>query len=200
MENILLNKIDYLLEEYESQEINESMRKGLDNLEKSKLTLEESYVEGEKLDEAAISVTLIISVLLAMPSVIETIANSIGFLYKKIKKLFGAKEESKAIEKIVELAEKWHHGYVATLRQILRIGGVFKSAGIEDKEKQEKATEVVFYTIIFGFAVYGGIATGKSILHMVKHMDLSHINMASLEGVLTAIKSREVQSFIKKVV
>jgi hypothetical protein len=77
------------------------------------------------------------------------------------------------------------------------MAGVFKSTGIEDKEKQMKATEVVFYTIIFGFAVYGGVATAKSIMHVVNHFNPSHLNMAALEGVLTSIKSKEVSNFIR---
>jgi flagellar motor component MotA len=79
------------------------------------------------------------------------------------------------------------------------MGGVFKTAGITDKGRQEKATEVVFYTIIFGFAILGGVATGKSILHVAKHMSLSNISFASLEGVLTSIKSNEVVKFIKSI-
>ena len=81
----------------------------------------------------------------------------------------------------------------------MRAGGVFKSAGIEDKEKQMKATEVVFYSIIFGFAIHGGIATTKSIMHTAKHITLTNIKFATLESVLTGVKTREVTKFIKSI-
>lgn len=175
---------------------------GLRNLQEVQIDEQEIEVSEStkhQLNES-ISVTLIISVLLATPSIIQSIAKSVGFLYKKIKKLFGGKEESKAVEGIVNFTEKWHHMYISALRQILRMGGVFKSAGITDKDKQMKATEVVFYTIIFGFAVYGGVATAKSIMHVVHHATPTHINMSTLEGVLTSVKSKEVANFVRGII
>jgi len=92
-------------------------------------------------------------------------------------------------EEIIEVNEE-------TKREL---GGVFKSAGIEDKEKQMRATEVVFYTIIFGFAIHGGVTTGKALLKMVKSATLTKVNIATVEGVVTAVKSKEVTQFIKGV-
>ena len=199
----LLNKLDTYINEEIDLSLNEGFDKTLESLKMSN-PIDESHLvvyNNDRIDEAAISVTLIISVLLAMPNIIKTIAKSFNFIFNKIKKLFkkDVKEDNGVIEKLIKMTDKWHHAYISTLRQILRMGGVFKSAGIKEKDKQEKATEVVFYTIIFGFAVMGGIATGKSILHVAKHMSLSNISFASLEGVLTSVKSGEVVKFIKKI-
>ena len=185
---------------YLHEDMDTVLQQGLNNLQS--LEINEEIVEvneetKQQLNEAAISVTLIVSVILALPSLLSSIAKSIGFIFGKIKKLFGGEDKSTAAEKVINFAEKWHHAYVKTLRQILRMGGVFKSAGITDKEKQMKATEVVFYTIIFGFAVHGGVTTGKSLIKMAKSATLTKLNITTLEGIVTAIKSKEVTQFIK---
>lgn len=197
----LLNKLNTYLNEEIELSLNEGFDKTLESLQMYKPIDESHLVEYNGRVDEAVSVTLIISLILGMPTIIKTIAKSFKFVLDKIKKLFGkdTKEDEGVIEKLIKMTDKWHHAYIVTLRQVLRMGGVFKSAGITDKGRQEKATEVVFYTIIFGFAILGGVATGKSILHVAKHMSLSNISFASLEGVLTSIKSNEVVKFIKSI-
>jgi hypothetical protein len=83
-------------------------KQGCENLQKIQIDDQNIYVSEsmrQKLDES-ISVTLIISLILGTPSIIKSISKAIGFLYRKIKKLFGGKDESKAAEKIVEFTEK----------------------------------------------------------------------------------------------
>ncbi|KXB08935.1 hypothetical protein AKJ59_00280 [candidate division MSBL1 archaeon SCGC-AAA385M02] len=184
-----------------NDELNQIFEGTLDDLQNIDLNEvhDDSSAPQERIDEEAISATLIVSTILALPSLLKTIIKTFGFFYKKIKKLFGGKEESNVEQKLVELSDKWHHAYIKVLRQLLKTGGVFKSAGIEDKDKQMKATEVVFYTIIFGFAIHGGLATAKGIMKIAAHpTNLLHIKHATLEGVLTSIKSKEVRSFIQK--
>jgi len=189
---------DYLNEDMYIS-LNQGFYDSLQSLGEMQPIDESHLVNNDRIDEAAISIALIISTILAMPSLIKNLASALGWLWKKIKKLFTGKEEdSVVVQKIIELTDKWHHLYITTLRQILKVAGVFKSAGIEEKEKQEKATEVVFYTIIFGFAIYGGVTTGKGLLKIAKNMDLQNIKIVGLEGVLTSIKSNEVRTFVRK--
>lgn len=172
---------------------------GLEELKKQEVKeeiIQLTEEQKQQLDEAVISVTFIISLILAAPSIMKGITKALGWVYKKIKKLFGGKEQSSVEDKLVEMIEKWHHSYIVVLRQILRTGGIFKAAGITDKEKQTKATEVVFYTIILGFAIYGGITTASSIINMIKHSSLSHGHITAAEAALTGIKSKEVKSFL----
>lgn len=183
---------NYLIE----QKMNSLFESILINLKEEKIKRE--FVEIDRIDES-VSITLIISVILALPSLLKTISKVFGFFYKKMKKLFGGKEMSRTEELIVKLADKWHHHYIMILRQILKVAGVFKSAGIDEEDKQIKATEVVFYTIIFGFAVHGGIATAKGIWSVVNNISQNGLNLTILEAVLTAIKSKEIRTFIKKI-
>lgn len=183
----------------EEEELDEAFQQGLNELKATEVQEEHIQLTEEQkrqVNEAVLSVTFIISLLLGAPSIIKSIAKAIGWVYKKIKKLFGGKEESKVAEKIIQLTEKWHGAYITALRQVLRMGGVFKAAGIKDKEKQKKATEVVFYTIILGFAVHGGFTTAQSIIKMIEHSSTSHAHVTTMEAVLTAVKSKEVKNFI----
>lgn len=186
----------------EEKELDEAFQYGLDELKNSEV--KEEYIQlteeqKRQMNEAVLSVTFVISLILGAPSIVKAITKAIGWVYKKIKKLFGGKEESKVAERIIQLSEKWHHAYITTLRHVLKMGGIFKAAGIKDKEKQEKATEVVFYTIILGFAVHGGFTTAKSIMHMIQHSSTSHAHITTMEAVLTAIKSNEVKNFITQI-
>lgn len=186
---------DYLLE----RELDEAFQMSYNELKS--LNIEEQEQVTTPVNEAAVSVTLIISTLLAMPSIIENIAKALGFIYKKIRKLFGKSEEdSKAVEKIIKLSEKWHDSYIAVLRQILRMSGVFKQVGVKNKDTQKKITESVFYLIILGFAVHGGFATYKSINAVVAHAHLGHAKIGVIEGILTHLKAREVKNFISNLI
>lgn len=186
----------------EEQELDNIFEQGLKELKSQEVVYENIQLtesQKEQVNEAVVSATFIISLILGAPSLLKAITKALGWIYKKIKKLFGGKEQSAVEDKLVSMLDKWHHSYIVVLRQLLRAAGIFKAAGITDKERQEKATEVVFYTIILGFAIYGGVATTKSILHMVQHSNLSHAKITTIESVLTAIKSNEVKNFITQV-
>lgn len=192
----------YLKTDINDDELNQIFEGTLDdlqNIDLNELQDDSDALPQERIDEEAISATFIIAIILGLPSLLKTIVKTFGFFYKKIKKLFGGKEESSVEQKLIEFSDKWHHAYIKVLRQLLRAGGVFKSAGIEEKDKQEKATEVVFYTIIFGFAIHGGFTTAKGIMKIAEHpTHLLHIKHVTMEGILTGIKSKEVTSFIQK--
>ena len=167
----------------------------LENLEVVHIKLTESQ-KVELLE--SISVTLILSILLAAPAIMKVLAKGVGFILNLIKKLFGKEPDEYAIlEKLIEIADKWHHAYIGIIEKILTFTGIFKSANIEvDDPTRHKIAEVVFYVIIFGFGIHGGIMSGKSILHMVTHSKISHLNTTVVESVLSVIKSKEVIDFV----
>lgn len=156
----------------------------------------------QELQEFVITVPLIIGIILAAPGIIELLAKVFSKLSSAIKKLFKrdtTNDSSDISEKILTFAHKWHKLYITLIRKTLSISGIFKKAGITDKSEQKKAAEVVFYTIVFGFAIYGGITTAKGIGSTISKVPaISDIAGISLEGILTAIKSSEVKQFINK--
>ena len=175
--------------------LNESFRIGYENLEQVIPNIEENSVEQINEFEGTIS---IIGIILGAPSIIKNLAKAIGFLYKKIKKILGKEEESKAVEKIVNLSEKWKDLYIKSIRKILQAGNVFKSAGI-DKDKERQATEAVFYTVIFGFAIYGGVISVQTIYNFIEDEgEMEHLQKGTIKSIISSIRAKEVKDFITK--
>jgi len=199
MENINKKIYKYLEKDYINWELDEAFETGLKNLKS--LKVEEQDFRNYSINEEAISITLIISLMLAAPSLIENIAKSIGFLYKKIRKLFGKEtDDSKSLQKLINITNKWHHAYIKTIMYIMKMAGIFKKAGVKNKKTQEKTAEAVFYVIIFGFAIHGGIATVESIRHAISHASVGHAQTATMEGIITALKTKEIKNFIATVI
>lgn len=157
---------------------------------------ESEYTEDE-INEA-LGPMLILSVLLAMPKVIELIVKAISIVIKTLKNMIGMKQsdETKIADTIIGFTHKWHKSYIKAIQFVLEKAKVFEKAKIVDDEDKKKAAEVVFYTIIFGFVVYGGIASVSAIAASVHNA--SHAGMATAEVVLTSVKTTEVKSFVTK--
>ncbi|MFW6377591.1 MAG: hypothetical protein ACOCZ5_02990 [bacterium] len=104
----LLNKLDTYINEDIDLSLNEGFDKTLENLQISK-PIDESHLVGYngRVDEA-VSVTLIISLILGMPTIIKTISKSFKFVFDKIKKLFGknTKEDEGVVEKLIKMTDK----------------------------------------------------------------------------------------------
>lgn len=196
----ITEKIDKYLEVSQiEKELDEAFKEGYNNLQS--LNIEEQDEVTTPINEEAVSVTLIISTLLAMPSIVESIAKSIGWIYKKIKKLFKKEEEeTEAVEKIIKVSEKWHKSYITVLKQILRFSGVFKQVGAKKEETKDKITESIFYLIILGFAFHGGIAAYSSISEAINHMHLGYGKKAVLKTALTHLKVKEVKNFVSELI
>jgi hypothetical protein len=152
----------------------------------------------KKVDEALTAVFLI-SFLLAMPNVMKILVKSFNLIYKGIMKLFGKTVDTPVfIEKLLKFAAKWHKSYIKVLKKILKVAGIFKAAKLDDDEKQTIAAEVLFYTLIFGAAVYSGIGAADAMIKAIQQSSLLHGKTAALEAVLTGLKSKEVGRFVSK--
>lgn len=155
-----------------------------------------------KLNES-LGAVAIIGFILALPKVLELLVKGIGKLvsvWKKLVKPGEAKgKEEEFAHSIIEFTHKWHKMYISGLKWILKMAGVFKKAGITDEAGQQKAAEVVYYTIIAGLAVYSGIgAVGafKAAAQGAAHG--GSFSLAAFEGAMATIKSGEVAGFLGK--
>jgi hypothetical protein len=104
----LLNKLNTYLNEEIELSLNEGFDKTLESLQMYKPIDESHLVEYNGRVDEAVSVTLIISLILGMPTIIKTIAKSFKFVLDKIKKLFGkdTKEDEGVIEKLIKMTDK----------------------------------------------------------------------------------------------
>lgn len=155
-----------------------------------------------KLNES-LGAVAIIGFLLALPKVVELLVKGVGKLvsvWKKLVKPGEAKgKEEEFAHNIIEFTHKWHKMYISGLKWMLKMAGVFKKAGINDEAGQQKAAEVVYYTIIAGLAIYSGIgAVGafKAAAQGAAHG--GSFSLGAFEGAMAAVKSGEVAGFLGK--
>jgi len=157
----------------------------------------------EELNEA-LGTIAIIGFILALPKVVELFVKGIGKLvavWKKLVKPGQAKgQEEEFAHNIIEFTHKWHKAYIKGLKFILKISGIFKKAGIEGDSAQEKAAEMLYYTIIAGLAVYSGfgaVGAFKGAVTGAAHG--GSFSLAAFEAAMASVKTSEVSSFLGKV-
>lgn len=213
MNNISLSNIARsVIKEYDTQEINSDLEKEMKTA-LAKLTAgaksikPEDKIEVPEVTEALDPVT-IIGLVLAAPKLLEILASAFGSVMKKLNKYFkkGAQptdNESEIAKSIIEFSHKWHSAYIKILQYVLEMFGVFAKANITNNTDKKKATEMLYYTIIAGLAVYSGVGAASAFKSAMASKDIAtaagNFNLSALEAAMTVIKSGEVQSFLKKV-
>ncbi len=152
----------------------------------------------------AVGVVAIIGMLLAAPKVVELMAKGLQKLFSVYKSTFkkGAatseQQQTDLAKSIIDFTHKWHKQYIKGIGWMLKVTGLFKKAGISDKVSQDKAAELIYYTIIAGLAVYSGIGAASAFKSAATTADLGSFSIGSLETAMSAIKSGEVLAFLKK--
>lgn len=151
----------------------------------------------------AVGFLTILSVILAAPSLLEVLVKAFGKLIKTWKKLFGKEgTESEKIESVLHFTHKWHKLYIKALKWIFEKSGAYEKKGITTEAEKEKTAEFVFYIIVAGLAVYSGFqgikAFQSGMQTLAKAGTYSGFSLATFEAAMTAIKSKEVVLFLKK--
>jgi len=191
-----MNRAEHSLTKLYEAELEEAFGRGLEVLAWEPLLENEAP---EKVEES-FSVIFLINIVMGMPMLLKVIVKAFAFVYRSLQKLFKKKPSTpEFVETLLKFTDKWHDAYVKVLQKVLKYAGVFKSSGLKDPVKQKMATEVLFYTIILGLAVYSGVGAADAIIKAVKGSLASHGHVAALETVLTGLKSNEVKSFIQNI-
>ena len=172
--------------------------------ESNKDEIEQEVESSEEELNESLGAFAIIGFILALPKVVELFVKGIGKLvavWKKLVKPGQAKgQEEEFAHNIIEFTHKWHKAYVKGLKFILKLSGIFKKAGIEGDAAQDKAAEMLYYTIIAGLAVYSGIgAIGAFKGAMTGAAHGGSFSIAAFEAAMASIKTSEVSSFLGKV-
>ncbi len=146
----------------------------------------------------------VIGVILAAPKVVELIVKGFSKVVSVYKKLFKPKsastpqEQADMAKKIVDFTHKWHKKYIQGVKWILKVTGLFRKAGITEESQQQKAAELVFYTIIAGLAVYSGIGAASAFKGVLSSGSGGEFALGSFEAAMAGIKSQEVAEFLTK--
>lgn len=160
--------------------------------------------EVEKTDlelKEALGVVGIIGILLALPKATELLVKGIGKIVSVWKKLVKPGEaegnEEEFAHNIIEFTHKWHKLYIKGIKGMLKLTGIFKKAGIASEAEQERAAELVYYTIVAGLAVYSGVGAVSAFKSALSGVSgASNFSLGALESAMAAIKSSEVTDFL----
>jgi hypothetical protein len=129
----------------------------------------------------------IVGVGLALPAILGIVAKIGKKAGQVISKMVGKKptdkdEVDKWFNRLSKIADELHHLYMVPLESLM-------SKFIKDKKKAKKAAHLLFHVIIAIFLISAGTTA-------VKAFQAKNISLTTLEGVLTAIKSGELTTFI----
>jgi len=152
------------------------------------------YPELEKLDdkvnEVAISATLIAGIVAAIPAILKIFSlMSVG-----VSKGLGALGFRKGEQKAMQFAKKLAHGshelhksYIGMIQKGLQI--MIPEFSSLPADQQEKIAEIAYMVIV----MYLGLSAGLDAANAFKHLEFVH---GTVEGALTAIKAGELGSFL----
>lgn len=118
---------------------------------------------------------------LALPEITKLI----GIGVKKLSQLMGF--SGKSGEKIIKFAEKIHHKIIS----IIQFG--VKKLGVKDDKVSNRVANGIFYLVIASFMITSGIST-------VSALSSSQFSIASIEGALTAVKNKELISYLVNII
>jgi len=138
-------------------------------------------------------VLLAVSIIAAAPKALEIFAKAMSKVVKVFKtKVMGQPdvEDPEWIKGILDIAHKWHKGYIKMIKWCLWATGSFRSIGVEkDSPEADKIAEQLYYAIVLGLLLASGAGGIKAAME-------GHKAAAMAEGALTAIKSAEMVEFL----
>ena len=157
----------------------------------------------EALDPVSIA-----SLVLAAPKILELLTKVFSKIATKLNSYFKkgtqpTDNEGEIAKTVIEFSHKWHKGYIKVLRFLLETAGIFTAAKITKDTDKNKATEMLYYTIIAGLAVYSGAQGIGAFKKALMSKDIAYatgdFSIGSLEAALAQIKAGEVKSFLNKI-
>jgi hypothetical protein len=131
-----------------------------------------------------------------------------GIIINQVDKYFNkgtqpTDNEGEIAKAVIAFSHKWHKSYIKVLRFMLEVSGIFNSAKIVNDVDKNKATELLYYTLIAGMAVYSGIqgiaAFKKALMSKDIAYAASDFSLGTFEAALAQIKAGEVKTFLNKV-
>ena len=80
---------------------------------------------------------------------------------------------------------------------MFRLSGLYKKAGIKDKDAQMKVANIFYYTVVAGLAIAAGVgAVGAFKAGISQAAHGGEFAIGTFESVMAVVKSGEVASFI----
>ena len=144
------------------------------------------------LNEAVVS--LLISILLSAPKLLEII----GGMVKKVATKF-SKEKGKvtAGDGFIHAGHHLEEKYLSILKKIIKVTGIAKKANIKTDEELETAAKVLLYSILGAAAISAGFASAEAIGGALAGKGVSAAVYGLAKGSLASLKGNEIVQGIK---
>jgi hypothetical protein len=145
------------------------------------------------LNEAVAS--LLISILLSAPKLLEIIG---GMVNKVATKFSKEKGKVTAGDGFIHAGHHLEEKYLGILKKIIKITGIAKKANLKSEAEIDKAAKVMLYTILGAAAVSAGFASAEAIGSALAGKGVSAAIYGAAKGSLAGIKGNEIVDGVKK--
>jgi hypothetical protein len=145
------------------------------------------------LNEAVVS--LLVSLLLSAPKLLEII----GGMVKKIATKF-SKEKGKvaAGDGFIHAGHHLEQKYLGLLKKVIKVTGIAKKANLKSEAEIDKAAKVMLYTVLGAAAVSAGFASVEAIGGALAGKGVSAAVYGAAKGGLAHLKGNEIVDGVKK--
>lgn len=144
--------------------------------------------EHGRLNEELLSISFLVGLTLAIPSIVGLI----GSIVKVIEGKLGSKTEMG--DKLKHIGHEMHEGIIKYITNGLKLIPGFSKL---KPDTQKKISTTIHIIIIAYLAIHSG---GVAIESIKSGLGSAHISTATIEGALSAVKSGEIASFLKKTI
>jgi hypothetical protein len=176
------------------KEIASAFASGLSALQGQIDEVKGQVIESETDLNEAVVTSLLVSILLSAPKLLEII----GGIVNKVAAKF-AKEKGKvpAGEALIHAGHYLEEKYLGLLKKILKVTGIAKKANIKTDAELEIAAKVLLYFILGVAATQAGFASAEALGSAIAGKGISAATYGLAKGSLASLKGSEVVQGIK---
>jgi hypothetical protein len=178
-------------------EIASAFGSGLSSLQGQTDVIKEEIDEAEvEMNEVAVT-SLLISVLLSTPKLLEII----GGIVKKVASIFSKeKGKVKAGDGFIHAGHALEGKYLKILKLIIKTTGLGKKAGLKTPEDYDQAAKLLLYSILGVAAISAGFASAEAIGGALAGKGVTAAIYGTAKGGLAGLKSHEVIDGMNKLI
>jgi hypothetical protein len=176
------------------KEIASAFASGLGSLQGQVAEVKEQVAEAETNLSEAVVTSLLVSILLSAPKLLEIIGGMVNKIAAKFSK---EKGEVPAGEALIHAGHHLEEKYLGLLKKILKVTGIAKKANIKTDAELEVAAKVLLYVILGVAATSAGFASAEAIGGAIAGKGVSAATYGLAKGSLAGLKSSEIVQGIK---
>jgi hypothetical protein len=176
------------------KEIASAFASGLGTLQGQIAEVKGQVAEAENNLKEAVVTSLLISILLSAPKLLEIIGGMVNKIAAKFSK---EKGKVPAGEALIHAGHYLEEKYLGLLKKILKVTGIAKKANIKTDAELEIAAKSLLYVILGVAATSAGFASAEAIGSAIAGKGISAATYGLAKGSLAGLKGSEVIQGIK---